>query len=84
VRRTSTLAAVCLVLLVACAQATAAPAPPLSQHGRWVTDATGRVVVLHGVNMVYKRPPYYPAVTGFGTDDAQFLRRRASTPSGWA
>jgi endoglycosylceramidase len=75
VRRTSTLAAVCLVLLVACAQATAAPAPPLSQHGRWVTDATGRVVVLHGVNMVYKRPPYYPAVTGFGTDDAQFLRQ---------
>jgi len=46
---------------------------PLSNDGRWVVDARGRVVVLHGVNMVYKRPPYDPAVTGFGADDAQFL-----------
>jgi endoglycosylceramidase len=48
---------------------------PLSNDGRWVVDARGRVVVLHGVNMVYKRPPYDPAVTGFGDDDAQFLAR---------
>jgi endoglycosylceramidase len=74
-RRTGAVAAALLVALIACAQAAAAAAPPLSQHGRWVTDASGRVVVLHGVNMVYKRPPYYPAVTGFGADDAQFLRR---------
>ncbi len=25
--------------------------------------------------MVYKRPPYHPAVTGFGADDARFLRK---------
>jgi endoglycosylceramidase len=33
------------------------------------------VVILHGVNMVYKRPPYYPAASGFGEDDAAFLER---------
>jgi endoglycosylceramidase len=52
----------------------AAPKGPLSHAGRWITDAKGRVVILHGLNMVTKRPPYDPAVTGFGADDAQFLR----------
>jgi endoglycosylceramidase len=33
------------------------------------------VAILHGVNMVFKRPPYYPAATGFGKDDAAFLQR---------
>jgi endoglycosylceramidase len=32
-------------------------------------------VILHGFNMVYKRPPYAPGATGFGADDADFLRR---------
>jgi endoglycosylceramidase len=57
------------------AAAGAAPTPPLGQHGGWITDARGRVVILHGVNMVYKRPPYDPALTGFGNDDAAFLAR---------
>ena len=48
---------------------------PLSHAGRFVTDSAGRVVVLHGVNMVYKLPPYYPAAIGFGSDDAAFLHR---------
>jgi endoglycosylceramidase len=39
-----------------------------------VTDAEGRVVILHGVNMVYKRPPYHPAAGGFDAADARFLR----------
>jgi endoglycosylceramidase len=55
--------------------AAAAPAPPLSHEGRWITDASGRVVILHGWNMVYKRPPYHPAAAGFGRDDARFLAR---------
>lgn len=55
--------------------AAAAPSTPLSQQGRWITDAKGRVVFLHGVNMVSKRPPYLPGSTGFGADDARFLRR---------
>jgi endoglycosylceramidase len=32
-------------------------------------------VILHGVNMVNKKPPYSPAATGFGDDDAAFLQR---------
>lgn len=45
----------------------------LSQVGRWITDAHGRVVVLHGLNQVYKIPPYEPSADGFGDDDAAFL-----------
>ncbi len=32
-------------------------------------------MILHGVNMVNKKPPYSPAATGFGDDDAAFLQR---------
>ena len=46
---------------------------PLRGAGRWFVDALGRVVLLHGVNMVSKQAPYYPAAFGFGSDDAQFL-----------
>src|SRR5262245_29725777 len=53
--------------------AAAGPVAPLSDEGRWLTDATGRVVLLHGINEVEKRPPYLSAATGFGADDAAFL-----------
>jgi endoglycosylceramidase len=53
----------------------AAPKGPLDKLGRWITDRSGRVVILHGTNMVYKRPPYQPAAVGFGADDAAFLER---------
>ncbi len=46
---------------------------PLGHAGRWLTDAAGRVVVLHGLNQVYKVPPYTPSADGFGDDDAAFL-----------
>jgi endoglycosylceramidase len=62
------------LVLVAPASA-AGPVPPVGHEGRWITDAHGRVVILHGFNMVYKRPPYYPKATGFGADDAKFLIR---------
>lgn len=56
---------------------TAAPADqpiaPLSSAGRWFTDAAGRVVMFHGMNMVQKSDPYYPAAYGFGDDDIAFL-----------
>ncbi len=55
--------------------ASAAPQAPLGHSGRWLTDRQGRVVILHGLNMVYKRAPYTPSTTGFGADDAAFLRR---------
>ena len=34
------------------------PRGPLSSVGRWLVDATGRVVMIHGVNDVAKNPPY--------------------------
>jgi endoglycosylceramidase len=52
----------------------ATPKLPLGHAGRWITDAGGRVLVVHGINMVYKLPPYYPSVAGFGDDDATFLK----------
>ena len=64
-----------LLALIVVAPAAASPTPPLSTQGRWLVDADGRVVISHGVNMVYKRPPYVPSRTGFGADDAAFLRR---------
>src|SRR5438876_5939139 len=60
-------------LLVFAPAAFAVPALPLSHQGRWITDAQGRVVNLHGINMVYKRAPYAPDAIGFGDDDAAFL-----------
>src|SRR5436190_7018647 len=53
--------------------------PPLSHAGRWATDPQGRVVVLHGFNMVAKLPPYDPAAVGFGQDDAAFLAQHGFT-----
>jgi endoglycosylceramidase len=46
---------------------------PLGHAGRWITDADGRVVILHGWNMVYKVGSYRPEDAGFGDDDARFL-----------
>ena len=48
-------------------------------HGRWLLDPHGRVLVLHGLNMVYKRAPYAPDAEGFGHDDARFLARNGFT-----
>lgn len=56
------------------APAAASPVPPLGHSGRWITDAAGRVVVVHGTSMVYKLAPYYPQAAGFDADDAAFLR----------
>jgi endoglycosylceramidase len=64
-----------LVSLVVAATAVAAPTTPLGHAGRWVTDDKGRVVILHGVNMVFKREPFAPDAAGFGRDDADFLAR---------
>jgi endoglycosylceramidase len=64
-----------VALLAAAASAGARPTAPLSHEGRWFTDAGGRVVILHGLNMVYKVGSYRPADSGFGADDARWLRR---------
>ena len=70
-----------LVALAAAPHSAAGPAKsaaakgPLGHSGRWITDRSGRVVILHGFNMVYKVRPYAPDKIGFGPDDAGFLRR---------
>ncbi|CAB4730204.1 MAG: cellulase family glycosylhydrolase [Actinobacteria bacterium] len=76
------------VLLVSLIGATAASAqgdprrpaaPRPTTEGRWITDPQGRVLVLHGLNMVYKLDPYAPDEIGFGRDDARFLARHGLT-----
>ncbi|WP_183155193.1 cellulase family glycosylhydrolase [Mycobacterium kansasii] len=49
------------------------PILPLGGTNTWITDGSGRVVVLHGLNQVYIFPPYEPSADGFGDDDAAFL-----------
>jgi endoglycosylceramidase len=49
------------------------PVGPLGHVGRYLVDATGRVIMLHGVNMVAKRPPYLPQAEGFGQADIELL-----------
>jgi endoglycosylceramidase len=51
------------------------PTGPLKSENGWIVDRSGRVVILHGINMVAKRPPYEPSALGFGRDDARFLAR---------
>ncbi|WP_158514651.1 cellulase family glycosylhydrolase [Mycobacteroides abscessus] len=49
---------------------------PLGQSGEWITDAKGRVVVLHGENVVNKNAPFYPQALGFDDDDADLLAQQ--------
>lgn len=63
-------------MLVVCAlnlPGAAAAQAPVRHAGRWLTDRAGRVLVLHGVNLTAKRPPYLPSRMGFGADDARWL-----------
>jgi endoglycosylceramidase len=78
IRRACWLALVGVLLAgAASAPAAARPGPvlPLGHAGRWLTDASGRVVVLHGLNMMDKFPPYLPEAQGFDDADATFLAR---------
>jgi endoglycosylceramidase len=55
------------------ASAAVLPAGPIGHAGRWITDATGKVLLVSGVNMVNKLTPYTPAADGFDGADAAFL-----------
>ena len=69
------LAAGLVLALALAASALAGPRPPLHHEGRWLIDARGRVVILHGLNMVNKTGSLKPGATGFGKDDARFLHK---------
>jgi endoglycosylceramidase len=68
------LAAVAAALLALAGPAAAAPREPLGHAGRWITDARGRVVMLHGVAVVPVNGSDTPESLGFGGDDVRFLR----------
>ncbi|WP_336086848.1 cellulase family glycosylhydrolase [Nocardia sp. SSK8] len=46
----------------------------LTVADRWLVDSAGRVVIVHGENVVSKTAPYTPQHYGFDTADAEFLR----------
>ncbi|HDV6325130.1 TPA: cellulase family glycosylhydrolase [Burkholderia cenocepacia] len=82
--RTTGFAAV-LLMLSACASmkphaadadradAGATSASAVSHAGRWLIDDEGRVLIVHGVNVVVKQPPYAPEAAGFGAKDMDRL-----------
>lgn len=57
------------------ADPTRAPVGPstLSSTDGWLTNSDGQVVILHGLNEVYKLAPYAPSAIGFDDADAAFL-----------
>ncbi|OQZ98050.1 cellulase family glycosylhydrolase [Mycolicibacter algericus] len=48
-------------------------APPVEVSNGWFTNGDGQVVMLRGLNQVYKIPPYEPSAGGFDDEDAAFL-----------
>ncbi|HSV38636.1 MAG TPA: cellulase family glycosylhydrolase [Nocardioidaceae bacterium] len=76
--RSLRLLALCLVVaaLALPSTASATPDPPqLRKDGRWLVDPYGRVVLVHGVNLVWKHAPYVPpdSPEGFTEADAEWL-----------
>ena len=49
------------------------PLLAISPTGTWLTNSDGQVLIAHGMNEVYKLPPYEPSASGFSADDAAFL-----------
>ncbi|MFF3572286.1 cellulase family glycosylhydrolase [Nocardia jiangxiensis] len=72
-RRPWVVALLLMVLAVAAVPPSASaqsPRPP-ARAGKWLVDDQGRVISVHGVNLVRKTAPYYPA--NFGEQDAALL-----------
>lgn len=73
----ATLALVAGTSLAAAPPAAAASDPPphLSREGRWLVDQYGRIVLVHGQNLVWKHAPYVPpdSPDGFTAKDAEWL-----------
>src|SRR6478735_2341635 len=72
------LAALLALTVVPVSAASAADTTPrLQRQGRFLVDQYGRVVIVHGLNMVWKRAPYAPPDTaaGFTAKDAAWLAK---------
>ncbi|MFL6158910.1 MAG: cellulase family glycosylhydrolase [Marmoricola sp.] len=70
------LSVVAVGLTVGPASADDAAVPRLQREGRNTVDQYGRIVIVHGLNMVWKSAPYAPPNTaaGFTTADADWLK----------
>lgn len=74
-------AIITVLLLVACgnrsspagADTAVSASLPFTHAGRWITDAQGRVLIIHGMNWVKKTPPLDPQSSGFGDNDIAWL-----------
>jgi endoglycosylceramidase len=51
------------------------PVGPLEPKGRWLQDQTGRVVIVHGLQVAHKKPPYHPPPRSFRSRDARAIAR---------
>lgn len=65
-------------LVAAAAAALAAGSPAMAAgglrpDGRWLKDRYGRVVIVHGLEVAHKQPPYVPAPASFDDQDGQNL-----------
>ena len=74
---TGFLAALVLAAGLVAPAAAAADPPQLRREGRWLVDPQGRVVIVHGLNLVWKHKPYAPPATraGFLPRDARWFAR---------
>ena len=75
--RSSVMRRLAAIAVLLCALITgtagAAPTEPLGHSGRWITDAQGRVVILHGFNTVPWDEQTLPRDFGMGADNARWL-----------
>src|SRR3954447_16707824 len=72
-RRRGICLASAVAVAVACAAAPGAASEGLHPDGRWLKDGYGRVVIVHGLEVAHKQPPYVPAATSFDDQDGQNL-----------
>jgi endoglycosylceramidase len=47
------------------------PRGPLRPDGRWIKDATGRTIIIHGLELARKTPPYHAPLASFTWRDAR-------------
>jgi endoglycosylceramidase len=67
------IAALLTAALISVPAAGVCQAAAFDHAGRWLTDASGRVLILHGLDFAAKRPPYLPSRIGFDADDARWI-----------